>query len=55
MKTGRTVKKNEENWAKSKAKEAKATGKAYVSQSSKRVIPAKVMIVSKILWYIINL
>ena len=49
------MKENKGGWQKNKAKEAKASGKAYMSQKTRRVQQAKDMKVSKILWYIINL
>ena len=46
---------NKEAWQKTQTKIAKASGKEYISQKSGKKMPAKVVFVSKILWYIINL
>ena len=48
-------KENREAWQKNQTKNAKATGKAYISQRTGKLQKAKEVCVSKILWYIINL
>ena len=48
-------KENKGAWQKNVTKDAKASGKAYVSQRTGRLQKAKKIKVSKILWYIINL
>ena len=55
VKAGRRRKVNKETWQKNQTKNAKASGKEYISQRTGKKQKAKVVCVSKILWYIINL